>query len=474
MSSENGLSGLLAVEERGIEPVPASEQKGNPIELFWVWFAANLSVLGLPIGAWVVYGSLNMWQLILASAIGAAGSFAIVGLVSIAGQRSGAPTLTVSRATFGTRGNFGPTIVAIISRWGWETVNAVTASYALLAIFNIIFGTSSNPKEQPLLAALGVVLFIAATLFVSGLGHSVLLQVQKWATWIFGALTVIVVVFLLFQVDWATVMSTPAGGIGGVLLGIGVVASGTGLAWANSGADIARYQPRGVPGSRLIGASSVGAAIPLVVMITVGGLITLSTQEFDPDNPLGTVPALLPDWMSIPFLIAAFAGLLLANNISVYSSGLTLLTLGIKVRRIYAVGGDLVISLIGSMAFMFLFEDFYGPFINFILLLAIPLTAWLGVFLIDMIGRKTYDAEGLLDLSRTGVYFYTVGVNWRALLSWLLAIVAGYLFFIPPLNETFVGENGLGWAITLAVSALAYLVLGGASIGKKTQGTPSS
>ena len=38
------------LETRGIEPVPENECNGNPLQLFWVWFAANISILGLPLG----------------------------------------------------------------------------------------------------------------------------------------------------------------------------------------------------------------------------------------------------------------------------------------------------------------------------------------------------------------------------------------------------------------------------------------
>ena len=39
------------LETRGIEPVPEHECNGHPLQLFWVWFAANISILGLPLGA---------------------------------------------------------------------------------------------------------------------------------------------------------------------------------------------------------------------------------------------------------------------------------------------------------------------------------------------------------------------------------------------------------------------------------------
>src|SRR5690606_35105932 len=91
---------LSKYEQRGIEPVPPEERQGSPLELFWVWFAANLSILGIPLGVTLVALGMNLWQAILAAAVGAFGSFAIVGVISIAGRRGGAPSLTLSRATF--------------------------------------------------------------------------------------------------------------------------------------------------------------------------------------------------------------------------------------------------------------------------------------------------------------------------------------------------------------------------------------
>ena len=102
-----------AVETRGIEPVPGDERRGNPLQLFWVWFAANISILALPLGATLVaLRGLNIWQAVLVGAVGSVGSFALVGLISVAGKQGGAPSMTLSRAVFGPRGNRGPTLVS--------------------------------------------------------------------------------------------------------------------------------------------------------------------------------------------------------------------------------------------------------------------------------------------------------------------------------------------------------------------------
>src|SRR5699024_3851959 len=104
---------LRAAEQRGIEPVPRDEQRGNPMELFWVWFAANISVLGLPLGVSLVALGLSIWQAVLVAFLGAFGSLAIVGLSSIAGRRGGAPARTLSSASFGARGRVGRTAAAL-------------------------------------------------------------------------------------------------------------------------------------------------------------------------------------------------------------------------------------------------------------------------------------------------------------------------------------------------------------------------
>jgi purine-cytosine permease-like protein len=109
MTSDNKVG---AVETRGIEPVPDGDRHGNPLQLFWVWFAANISILGLPLGATLVaLRGMNIWQAVLVGAIGSFGSFAVVGLISVAGKWGGAPSMTLSRAVFGPRGNHGPTLV---------------------------------------------------------------------------------------------------------------------------------------------------------------------------------------------------------------------------------------------------------------------------------------------------------------------------------------------------------------------------
>lgn len=465
---------LTSIEQRGIEPVPAAERTGQAGALFWVWFAANISILGLPLGATLVaFQHLNIWQALLVAVIGAAGSFAVVGVISIAGRRGGAPGLTLSRAVFGVRGNIGPTFVSLLSRLGWETVNTTTAAFVLLSLFTILFGTDGDAKHNPVLTIVAILVFVVATVLISGLGHAFIVAVQKWATWVFGALNVFVAVFLVVRVDWHVVGSAPAGPFAAMAIGIGTIAAGTGIGWATAGADIARYSKTSVRAGKLVSASAAGAGIPLVVLVGLGALVSAGDPTLaQAGDPVAAIRDLLPGWMAVPYLIAAFGGLLLSNHLSVYSASLTTLTLGIKVPRVWAVTVDVVVTFLGAMYFMLVADGFYAPFITFISVLAVPITAWLGVFIADIVRRTWYDPEALLDLQAGGRYWYSGGIAWRAVVAWAVAIVVGFLFtsvqvgdadpvFVGALAGTWIGANGLGWIVTFIVAAAVYVLTGG-------------
>lgn len=462
------------LETRGIEPVPEDECKGNPLQLFWVWFAANISILGLPLGATLVaFHQLAIWQVVIVALIGAAGSFAVVGVISIAGRRGRAPSLTLSRAIFGVRGNIGPTLVSLISRVGWETVNTTTAAFVLLALSAIVFNTPTEAKNAPVLTLIFIAIFALLTLLVSGLGHATLLVIQKWATYVFGALNVVVGGFLCATIDWQGVLAASPAPMSAVIIGIGIMAAGTGIGWANAGADMSRYQKRSVSASQLVASAAFGAGIPLVLLITLGGLLSVGNQDLaSATDPIAAIRNMLPSWMAVPYLLSAFGGLLLSNHLSVYSAGLTTLTLGVKIKRVQAVVVDIVAIFCGSIYFMLFADSFYGPFITFISLTAIPITAWVAIFVVDLIHRQYYSANDLLDMSPRSAYWYSGGIEWRAFSAWAVALVLGFCFtrvgtstadwFVGPLADSWLGLNGLGWVITFVVAGGFYALMGGA------------
>lgn len=450
-----------AIELRGIEPIADGERHGRPFELFWVWFAANIGILGIVYGAILTAAGLNLWQSALVAVAGSAGSFLLVGVLSVAGKWGGAPMLTLSRAPFGTRGNLGPTLISWISLVGWETVSVITAAFALLGLLSLA-GLPAN-------ALWTIVSLVAVALLVVAfglLGHATLVAIQRAATWIFGLLTLVVVAFLITRTHWQVVLAAPPGPWdSGVLATLSIVAAGTGIGWANTGADYARYLPRRGSGRAIVGWTVLGATAPLVVLILTGVLLSSDVPNLaSAANPVAAIGAALPGWMAVPYLLTAIGGLVAAADLSIYSSGLNLLALGVRLERYKTVVIDGVLMIAGSVYVMLVAQSFFAPFESFLQLLADGLTAWSAVFLVDMLLRREYDAAGLTGAGPEGAYYYRGGINWAAVVAWLAGIAAGLAFtvtpwFSGPFARGIFATSSLGYLIGFGVSAVLYLLL---------------
>ena len=53
-SETTGGQTTSRVEQNGINVIAESERKGTPRNLFWPWFAANVSVLAISYGSFIV------------------------------------------------------------------------------------------------------------------------------------------------------------------------------------------------------------------------------------------------------------------------------------------------------------------------------------------------------------------------------------------------------------------------------------
>ena len=100
----------------------------------------------------------------------------------------------------------------------------------------------------------------------------------------------------------------------------------------------------------------------------------------------------------MPFLLAAILALVSGAVLGIYSSGLTLLSLGVRIPRPAAAFVDGVILTLGTIWVVFFAEDFLGPFQSFLITLGVPLAAWAGIMIADIALRKSdYDEEALFD-----------------------------------------------------------------------------
>src|SRR4029077_4989546 len=126
----------LQIEMNGINVISDSERKGHPRDLFWPWFAANVSVLGLGYGAFVLDFGVSFWQGVALGLTGIIVSFLLCGFIAVAGKRGSAPTMVLGRAAFGVNGNKLPSLISWLLTVGWETILVILATLATATVFD--------------------------------------------------------------------------------------------------------------------------------------------------------------------------------------------------------------------------------------------------------------------------------------------------------------------------------------------------
>ncbi len=466
----SGAGGPLSVERNGINVIDESERKGRPSDLFWPWCAANISVLGLAYAAFVLYFGLSFWQAAIAAVVGTVLSFLLVGLVSLAGKRGSAPTMTLSRAAFGLKGNALPSLVSYLILVGWETALVALATLATSAIFGQLGWSSGN------LTKVIAFLVVAGLIVTAGvLGFDLIMRLQRWLTIATVVLTVAYIALTLDKIDFAKVNAMPSGQPSAAVGAFVLMMTAFGLSWVNSAADYSRYLPRGASSRGVIGWTTFGGAVAPVLLLTYGLLLIGSRPDLiDPigADPLGALAKLLPDGFLVIYALVVVAGLVAGAVLDIYSSGLTLLTLGVPLPRWAAALLDGVLMIVGAIYVVWFAQDFLGPFQGFLITLGVPITSWCGVFLADLLlRRRDYDQVALFDSSgRYGavnpvplvLMVISTVVGWGLVISFFQGFGwQGYLlepFGLGGKGGTWAGAN-LGVAFAFVFSFLGYLLL---------------
>jgi NCS1 family nucleobase:cation symporter-1 len=412
-----------SIETHGIDPIPDSDRHGKPVELFWIWCAANISILGIAFygAAVVVFFGLNVWQGILAGLLGTVLSFALVGLISLAGKWSGAPTLVLSRAPFGVVGNALPTLVSYVSLVGWEIVLTALATLATETVIDRLGGPTGTGTRVVSFAIIATV-----TIGVGLLGHATIVKIQTWFTWGFAALTVVFMALELDQIDTSALSSleTPSF-LQGFLPAVSIVAAGLGIGWVNAAADYSRYLPRQSSSLGVWWWTTVGASIAPIILIVFGVLLAGKNPGLaSSSNPIGDLAAPLPTWFLVPYLLVAVGGLIAGALLDIYSSGLNLMTLGLPVPRYQSVAIDGVLMIIGNIYLLFWAEDFITPFTGFLITLGVPLAAWASIFLVDMWLFRRAQGYDETELYRASGRFGSV--NAAGIAAFVLATFVGW------------------------------------------------
>ena len=465
------------IELNGANIIEESQRSGNPRSLFWPWAAGNVSLLALSYGSFFLGFGISFWQATWAAIIGVIASFILVAVSSLAGKRANAPTMTLSRAAFGVKGNILPGLLSYLVFVGWETVLVSLATLATGTVF-----TRIGHIDPTLSKVFGFIIAAGLTVFGGVLGFHVLMRLQKILTIATLVLTAGYMALTFSKINWSRLHSLPSGNvqafIGALIFGV----TGIGLGWVNSAADYSRYLPRHTSSKGVIAWTVFGSSTFPIIMVIFGAMLAGSSKNLSDQiamDPVGALTTLLPTWYLIPFVIVAVLGLIGGAILDLYSSGITLVSIGLPVKRYQAASLDGLIMTIGTIYLVWIAKDFLGPLQGFLITLGVPVAVWSAIFVADVILRKKdyVDAElfdshgryGTWNIRSTALLFVgsVVGFGFvtNTFASWLLW--QGYFLGLIGGKSGAWAYSNIGILIALVIGFFGHLILGRKSISEQ-------
>ena len=399
--------------------VPEKDKTLSPGKLFYNWFAANIGIMGFVYGAIIVSYHLSFWQSVTAALIGAL-TFAIPGWVAMIGQREGVTTFKMSRATFGTHGNKIPNFMAWLNMVGWLAVNVITGTLLFSAMLKTI-----HVPQTGFTKFICLVVFAGLVFLLGIFKEDTLAKIQTWLSWIFGGLTLVMLIMFLMNANWGEAFAMkPGSWVTGWLPAVAFIAAGSSISWSMAAADWGAYVHPNTKPSATFWNTTLGAATPLFILMAGGVLLsTISPSLASASDPYQVMYGVIPGWFGFLYFLVAAGGIIPQCLVSFRSARINLSTIGIEVSQKRSLILHAVIIILISIYVLFISGDFLSNFELFLNFLGICLASWVAIFLVDsVIYRKNgYDVKLMEPNS-------SVHYNWPGIISWIIATIFGFLF----------------------------------------------
>jgi len=439
--SHEGSSGdeAFRVEVRGIDYVPETERWATPRNIGALWTGSAINIEYFAYGAILMAFGFKFWTALSIMIIGNL-SFLLLGVASLQGPEAGTTVFTINRASFGSQGSRLLSFFNWITQLGFETEGLILIVGAVIVLFQM-----AGVHVSSGLKVVFIILAAAIQAVMPYLGHATMVKVLRALILPFGAIFVVLAVYDFKYGSASFKGSGYANGWEIYTAGLAFVFALSGLGWTECGNDYTRYVPRDAKKGAIVGWIFLGTAIPEIVMMILGALsfTFLSQSKIAGSNLFEAFRGqhFIPSWIVVLFLLFSIVQLFGINSLDLYSSGVSLQAMGLRLKRYQAVVLDSIIACALTLyaVFQSTFKEYLTEFVGVIILWIAP---WLGVYLVDWIMRRyRYNAAELQRTDKGGLYYTgSTGINWNAIIAFFVGMVCATLAFSkanPPVNFPF-------------------------------------
>ncbi|MCT8399881.1 cytosine permease [Weissella cibaria] len=440
-----------------VEAISTDKRTMSNWDMFATWVGANANN-----GTWYIGGVIAAAGMYTASTtliISGLVSYALLALASFMGFKTGLPMMALTRASFGLRGSFLPSIINIVQFIGWAAANTFIAAISISVIFKDLFGWQAYTAGGKAGLVIGITIMSLLHLASISLGERSVRMIERIGI-ILVAIFVIWESIVVFQhVSLADIFAwTPPAKVR-ISSGAAIdILAAFNLAWVTASSDFSRFTKRK---SGATGWSFLGANIGLFWFAFIGLTATIATalmnNAFDPnDSDPSTIASKLG--LGIIALLVIVITSTTANAVNLMAAGSALTNMWHKLKLTPA----LWIVTIGATLVSFIplwFATFLDAFILFLDYIGMFLGPEIAVFLVDFffIRKGQYELSEFTKVD--GKYWYNGGLNWLAIGAWLIGIALYFgLKSVDIISQT-IGVTFVAMALTGVIYYIAAKLL---------------
>ena len=458
----NARPPVTEVEQHGIDTIPDADRTSTWVDLLRIQFGGANTFATVLLGTFPIVLGLSFWQAVLATLAGVLVGSLFLMPMGLFGPKTGTNNAVSSGAFFGVRGRVIGSFLSLLTAIAFYSISVWVSGDALVGALTRLAGvTDSIGLRTIVYGVIGIIVIVVVVY-----GFQFMLLVNKTAVIANTTLILLAIVAFSGTFDAGYNPGPTAFALGGfwpTFVASALIVMSNPISFGAFLGDWSRYIPRNTPPRKLFLATFLGQLLTLIPFLF--GVATATIVAGQGDYVFALIQA-SPIWYAVLLMLVAFIGGLSTGSTSLYGTGLDFSSVFPRFSRVQAT------IVIGIVAFAFiltgrLFFDLLGAVNAFVGAIIVTTTPWIVIMAIGyFVRRGHFDARNLQAFNRGevgGVYWFTSGINWRALIAWIGAATIGLLFanYPPVIVGPFINAGGgIDLSLLIAVVAAAVLYLG--------------
>ncbi len=469
-----------ALYSEDLAPIPSTERTWNTWNYAALWISMSLCIPTYMLASSLIEGGMNWWEAILTIFLGNAIVLIPMILNGHAGAKFGIPFPVFARASFGVKGANIPAILRAIVACGWFGIQTWIGGYAIYLMLKLwfpflenlpsLFPTSFSLQTGP---AITFLLFWLLNMYVVYLGVDSIKKLLVFKAFFLPAAALA----LLF---WAInaghglgpILSQPSKFTNSAEFWKFFFPALTGMVgfWATLSLNIPDFTRYAKSQRAQIVGQSIGLAPSMTLFAFIGVVVTSATvivygkTIWDPLEVAGKFESkLLVSFAMIAVAISTLATNIAANIVSPANDFANLSPSKINFRT-----GGYITGVIGILIFPWkLIADPNGYIFTWLIGYSSLLGPIGGIMIVDYYFIRKQQLQVNLLYQQTGEYFYRNGINPKAIIALIVAIlpnIPGFLVTIKAIDVSVFGEwvshlYNYAWFVGFIVAGSVYGLL---------------